>query len=201
MEDTKLEENKNFKEEWNQYMDNLIASFDEEKKFCKSTDYIDWLENFTIKYPNFSTEYFNEDAATISEYDKEMINKLDLFYNVVENHAKRNYIDLCLDRESTWIAYEYVVIKYRDNYYKIGYNQMHSICFVSITGKTDVYLDFDLVINNDMTKRAKEIKKQLVSFRNLISQNIENMIDNNVPYQVIDQEVKSVLVKYDKRFK
>jgi hypothetical protein len=78
---------------------------------------------------------------------------------------------------------------------------MHSICFVSITGKTDVYLDFALVINNDMTKRAKEIKKQLVSFRNLISQNIENMIDNNVPYQVIDQEVKSVLVKYDKRFK
>ena len=40
MEDTKLEENKNFKEEWNQYMDNLIASF-EEKNFCKSTDYID----------------------------------------------------------------------------------------------------------------------------------------------------------------
>lgn len=201
MENTKREVNEKFNEEFNLYLDNLINSFEVEKSLCKNTDYIDWLEEFTTKYPSFSTEYFNEDTAIISERDKEMINKLDLFYNVIESHAKNNYIDLSLDRESTWTSYEYVVIKYKDNYYRIGFNQMESICFVSRTSEPDIYLDFNLVINNNLTERAKMIRKQLISFRTLMSQNIEKMIDNNVPYQVIDEEVKSVLVKYDKRFK
>ena len=74
------------------YIERLKVDETKRKEMFSNINYIKWLENFTIKYPDFSDDdwlYFSE---KISQEDNEKVKKLHLFYEGIELYAKKNYI-------------------------------------------------------------------------------------------------------------
>ena len=81
----------------------------------KNTDnYINWLENFTLKNPIFDDSFvynFNVDINDI-----ENINNLRTFFDIISNYAEENNIQPLVNEES-YIKY---CIKHNDIYYIIS---------------------------------------------------------------------------------
>jgi hypothetical protein len=188
-------------EDFSEYFKMIDESIKKEASLFANYDYINWLEKFTERYPVFTTEDFNNDEKVISQKDKENLNSLITFFNNIEKHAKKNYIDLDINREIYSWACRCITIKYKDIFYKVGFSDITDVCFVSRTEKTNEYLDFELVIKNKMTKRAQEIKEDLSNFKTIMNKYIEEMLKKNVPFSAISEEANSVLVKHDKRYR
>ena len=55
-------------------------------------DYINWLEEFTVRFPSFSIESFLFCPSSITEEDYLNVCKLELLFNRVYEYAESNYI-------------------------------------------------------------------------------------------------------------
>ena len=67
-----------------------------------STDYIDWLEQFTASHGSFSTETFSFDGELLTPEDKFNIGCLEALFEEIYDYAEDNYIPL---KESNFGAF------------------------------------------------------------------------------------------------
>jgi len=85
-----------FEEQFDKYLESIKELDRREASLFENYDYINWLENFSKRFPFFTTGDFNGDNHLVDDYDKEMISNLILFYNRIKNHAKKIILRLIL---------------------------------------------------------------------------------------------------------
>ena len=62
------------------------------QEMLSNTDYIKWLDKFTIEYSSFSDNDWLYFPEKISKEDLEKVNNLHLMYRGIEKYASENYI-------------------------------------------------------------------------------------------------------------
>ena len=62
------------------------------QEMLSNTDYIKWLDKFTIKHSSFSDGDWLSSSEKISKEDLEKVNDLPLMYEGIEKYASENYI-------------------------------------------------------------------------------------------------------------
>lgn len=74
------------------YIEGLKVSEAKRKEMFSNTNYVKWLESFTIEHPGFSDDDWLYFPEKISQEDNEKVKNLHLFYEGIELYAKKNYI-------------------------------------------------------------------------------------------------------------
>ena len=74
------------------YIEGLRVSEAKRKEMFSNTNYLKWLESFTIEHPGFSDDDWLYFPEKISQEDNEKVKNLHLFYEGIELYAKKNYI-------------------------------------------------------------------------------------------------------------
>lgn len=90
----------------------------DENELLINDEYMKWLQEFILKYSRFCNTDWDYNSEKISELDYHYIRKLPSFFLLVENYARRNYINIADDESSKYC--EYYIIKNHDIYYEIG---------------------------------------------------------------------------------
>ena len=74
------------------YIEGLKVSEAKRKEIFSNTNYVKWLESFTIEHPVFLDDDWLYFPEKISQEDNEKVKNLHLFYEGIELYAKKNYI-------------------------------------------------------------------------------------------------------------
>ena len=62
------------------------------QKILSNTDYIKWLDRFTIEHSSFFDKDWLHSPEKISKEDLERVNNLHLMYRGIDTYANKNYI-------------------------------------------------------------------------------------------------------------
>ena len=147
-----------------------------------TTSYIDWLKDFTMKYPIFSEDDWNYSEDSLPEEDQEKVESLFLFYECIEKYAKRNYISPT--KETYGQSY---LIKKDDDFFSIGYNAGEKTSFYcERTIKKPGSINFYSIMNENLPMRTMYIDQKLESVSKEIK---ELLILLEVPIEFIDKMV------------
>jgi len=152
-----------------------------------STDYINWLTNFTLKNTNFTDEDWIYFPEKITKEDYENISNLHLMYDGISKYANKNYL--------------YPTDCYFGNFYKIKFNNIGfeigilqgqgTIFFcnrIPIENNQD-FIDFNDIINNKKSNNLIAIESEL----NNLSILIISLYQNNVPIDIIKTTINNTL--------
>lgn len=131
------------------------------EKMIANTDYIDWLQNFSSKTHYFNDEFlisYDGNYPKVDDNDAEKIRKLRLFFEIIQEYAKRNYI--AVEDELS----RFYRIKYNNIGYEIGF------CYVDMDieyfcNRIDI-LDNVKYINFEDIMRHKDLDDTLEKKRN-----------------------------------
>lgn len=161
----------------------------------KFGNYLTWLEQFTLKYPNFTNNDWIYLKEKITENDYENIKIMPLLYEIIEKYAQENYIS------GTQEYYgKYYIIKNNNFYFQIGHiSSQGTIIYLNryeVIEKEFCYdIDFNDIKNNKKREFAIEIDKKLDKLAELIS----NIAKENTPLEAIvsktDETIHKILSK------
>ena len=108
MEKTKKELDE-LKDKWFEDYFNKEAEREELiQKLKYDTSYIEWLKQYTQDNESFSDIVLHYSSEEISKFDRENIEKLNLFFDLIRDYAQHNYI--------------YPVHSISGDYYRVKYN-------------------------------------------------------------------------------
>lgn len=157
------------------------------KEMLSNTDYLKWLDNFTIAHQNFSDDEWLYFPIEISMNDKEQVEKLHLMYRGIDKYASKNYI--------------YPIPCDFGNFYKIksdniGYeigilNGQGTLFFcnrVEIENEKE-FIDFNDIMNNKKSDNVSMIEDNL----NKLSNMIISLHQSGVSLYAIETTFKSTL--------
>lgn len=158
------------------------------KQLIKDTQYIEWLYNFTKRFPSFSDErWIYEEPKSISKEDSEKVSMLTTFFDAVENYFKKNLISANGKERDRWYT-----VKYKDVYFDIG------VCigqgafnYVERQDKEqEKYVEFEKIVR-EVTDKYFQIKQEkLLRLEQLLSE-IKKW---EVPYEEIMIIVNKILI-------
>jgi len=160
------------------------------KLILEHDDYISWLKTFTMKYPDFSDDEWLYFPSEISKNDNENVNDLNLLYEVVENYANKNYIEPTLCDFGNYYS-----IKHNNIGYDIGILISQGTLFFCRRCDEDKYfIEFRDIQTNKVQPHTNLINQKLEELTSLIN----NMIEDDIPAEVISTHTKKVLQKVQK---
>lgn len=161
------------------------------KEIISNYEYINWLEEWTIKNPNFNDYLSLTNKNNISDNDLENINKLNLFFSGIERYASKNYIYPTLDSSFT----EYYKIKYNNIGYYIGLiTEKGIISFCKRTNEidesfidlNDIILDKKNEVSRNIEIKLQELYNQLIFY-----------YQNGIPLEAIKTTVENAFLDID----
>lgn len=136
------------------------------QEMLSNTDYIKWLNNFTVEYSSFSDNDWLYFPERISKEDLERVNNLHLIYRGIEKYASENYI--------------YPINCDFGNFYKIksenigfeigmliGQGTLFFCNRVQVENQKD-FIDFNDILNNTKNDNVTTIKNKLNELSNLV---------------------------------
>ena len=136
------------------------------QKMLSNTDYIKWLESFTIEHPSFNDNNWLYFPEKISKQDNEQVNNLHLMYKGIEKYAKENYI-----YPNSCRFGDFYKIKLENTGFEIGILVGQGTLFfcnrVQVENEKD-FIDFNDIINNTKSDNVDTIKNKLNELSNLV---------------------------------
>lgn len=154
------------------------------KKMFSDTEYISWLNEFTIKHSEFSDNTWLYFPEKISENDREHVNDLHLLFEGIEEYANRNYL---FPTPNEWG--EYYSIKYNNIGFNIGVAFGQGTLFYC--ERTDAFekaIEFEDILNNKSFERITIINNKFED----LSQKIIELIELGIPIQVIQEKIGNI---------
>ena len=192
----RFNENEGFNEK--KYLEELYKKKREENikkeklitELKSNDDYINWLDEFTIKYPYFK-EWFipNVNLLSLREIDRVNIQKLSLLYEMIDIYAKENYL-YPNDREVN----PYYIMKHNNIYYLVGrdYNIGGRFRVERVpnerTNEINNYLEYSDIQTNKKQPNTDIIKIQLASLSNMIYE-----YATRVPIKAIKEKIEDTI--------
>lgn len=186
--------NKKFinEEEWQKHnlemAKKIIERNELRETLLESDEYINWLEQFTIKYPGFSDNDWLHHKKKLPKRDEINVEKLILFFEKIETYANNNYI-----YPNSTSNYNY---SYNIKHNNIGYNigivfGQGGWCFCNRIEPKDDFIDYNDIKNNIEQNNTKVIKERLEALKLYIS----TMLEDNIPRNAIIETTDKVLRK------
>ena len=178
------------REQMNEYVEKERKRLEERKNKVKeivsNDNYINWLQEFTIKYPNFRSDTLF-DNNKLSLIDKDNINNLKLLFEAIYNYASSNYIYPLNDFDFV----EYYRIKYNNISYEIGIITDKGTLFFCerVNNIDDTFIDFNNIILNKKEDSTEFIEKRLTELSNIITY----FYEQNIPLNAIKSTINDTL--------
>lgn len=157
------------------------------KQMFSNCKYIEWLNQFTQDRKVFSDNDWLNSPKELHEYDEENVNKLQLFYEGIDDYARKNYIypEQC----SFGNFYR---VKLDDNGYEIGILSGQGTNFFCrrVSLIDDYYfIDINDIICNKEQGNVKLINNNL----NNLSNTIVDTYTSGVPLEAIREVINKVI--------
>lgn len=179
---------KELSEETKKLLADLIRLQRLEKELISNTEYILWLENFTIAHPCWSDDTWLYSPEEISKEDYEKVKQLHRFFNGIIDYAERNFIPHYYDEFGT-----YNFIKFNNIGYKIGVMAgQGSLTYcerIDISHDDNVFIDFNDIVNNKKQENVDYIINKFDSMYKII----EELISMGVSSETISTRLSKVL--------
>ena len=193
----RFSENEGFNEK--KYLEELYKKMREEKiqkeklimEIKSNDDYINWLSEFTKKYPYFKEWYIpNVNLLSLREIDRVNMQKLSLLYEMIDIYAKENYL-YPNDRELN----SYYIVKHNNIYYLVGRDYSFGGNFRlekvprEKVNEINSYLEYRDIQTNKKQPNTDIIKIQLASLSNMIYE-----YANRIPIKAIKEKVEDTIL-------
>ena len=148
----------------------IIDKINQQKELISNYDYINWIENFTLEYPCFSTDSWLYFPEQISLQDYTKVEKLDSFFSALLAYCDKYLINTSKDNLDAFEASR-IHIKYNNVGYTlslfIGQGSIVTIERSEITGD---FIDFESIVNNVEPKEFKTKESLLNSLESVIKE-------------------------------
>jgi len=163
------------------------------KKMLSDTEYIKWLDRFTLKHSGFDDSEWLYFPNKISKKDMEHIKDLYLMYSIIEKYSNENYIYPLECKFGNFYK-----IRFNDIGFEIGVLVGQGTVFfcnrVEIDNEKD-FIDFNDIINNKTSENTLLIKKKLNELSNLVV----SMYESGVPLEAITIALDDTLTKIEEQ--
>lgn len=159
----------------NQLTEEMKLKQEKRNRYKKTTEYMDYVEE---KLKNIRCFTSNSASPDLSYKEQEMIKDLDLFFSIVDEHARKNYIDGEKSRYET-VYYIY----YRDNIYEISlWPQQGATNYIKKVenANPNELIDFYDIMNDNLSLRATIINTELKKLSKKIEKELEPMIKKGI---------------------
>jgi len=157
------------------------------QEMLSNTNYIKWLNNFTVEHSNFSDDDWLYFPEKISNQDNEHVNNLHLLYRGIERYASENYI-----YPTTCDFGNFYKIKLENTGFEIGVLVGQGTLFfcnrVQVENEKD-FIDFNDIINNKKSDKTTIIKNKL----NELSKIVFSLYKIGVPLEAISITLDNTL--------
>ena len=161
------------------------------QEILSNTDYIKWLDKFTIEHSNFSDDDWLYFPEKISKEDLEKVNNLHLMYRGIEKYASENYM-----YPTNCDFGNFYNIKLENSGFEIGILVGQGTLFfcnrVQIENQKD-FIDFNDILNNKTNDNLTTIKNKLNELSNFIS----SLYKSGVPLEAIINTLDNTLNEMD----
>ena len=156
-------------------------------EISSSSNYLDWLNQFTIKYPSFSDDTWFYKEKKISKENLENVNDLSLLFEIIREYAINNYIYPIKDYNGS----SYYNVKYKDVGYQIGVSTSQGTYFfcTKTNNIDDTFIDFNDIIMNKHQAKAELIKNKLDELSTIITYYYEH----GIPFEALKLEIDNTL--------
>jgi len=169
------------------YIEGLKVSEAKRKEMFFNTNYLKWLENFTIEHPGFSDDDWLYFPDKISQEDNEKVKNLHLLYEGIELYAKKNYI---YPTECDFGGYYNIKL---DNIgYEIGMLVGQGTLFFckrTPLNKDIIYIDFNDIISDKKQSGVDLITQQLKE----LSDKILELHKKGIPLNALIESLDTTL--------
>lgn len=169
-------------------IERIIENENTKKDMILNDSYIKWLEKFTEEYQNFEDNSFLYCPEEVSKEDYTKVETLGLFFDLVDDYAKKNYI---YAQESDFGAY--YTLKYNDIIFEISVVSGQGVVFgcdrIEDVEKTLVnVIDYNDLKENKESDKAKFVKEVITD----LSAKLAEVITLGVPIEAIEDCVKDL---------
>lgn len=157
------------------------------EEMLSNTDYLKWLENFTITHSSFTDDDWLYFPEKLKEDDRNQVERLHLMYSGIEKYASENYI--------------YPIACDFGNFYKIrlgntgfdigrldGQGTLFFCNRVEVENEKN-FIDFNNIMNNKKGDNVCVIKNNLKELSNIIV----SLYESGVPIQAIVKTLDNTL--------
>jgi len=163
------------------------------ENMLSDTDYIKWLEKFTLEHSGFTDEDWLYFPEKITKEDLEKVNDFHLMYNGIEEYACKNYI------YPTSSAFGKIYkIKLDNTGFELGKQVGQGTRFfcniIEIKEEKD-FIDFNDVINNNKRDNVLYIENKL----NDLSNYIIYLYENGIPLEAIEDTLNDTINKINSK--
>ncbi len=98
------------------FWERFNASLENQKRLIASTDYFDWLYEFTKKHPKFTdTSWQYTKDESMSATDHSQVELLTDFFTAIDQYHRKNLLKVNMEGYACWYN-----VKYKDTYFAIG---------------------------------------------------------------------------------
>lgn len=173
---------------WERFNEN----FENQKRLIESTEYFDWLYEFTKKYPKFTDTDWLYDRESISESDYRQVELLTDFFTAVDQYHRRNLIGANSEGYAAWYN-----IKYKDAYFAIGVRVGQGAQnFVTRYKRyqemiPEPFVEFDVILENKENPGLADKNKALLRLQVALN----DLRTLGVPREIIENAIKQVFEK------
>jgi hypothetical protein len=181
----KTKSEKTFWERFNESLEN-------QKRLIASTEYFDWLYEFTKKHRQFSDIDWLYDRVSISEDDYSQLELLTDFFTAVDRYHRDNLLETNAQGYAAWYN-----IKYKDVYFAIGIRVGQGASnfvtryknFKEMAGEP--FIEFEYILKN---KEAPGLVQKKATLQSL--QDTANLLrDLGVPKSAVDDVIQKAFEK------
>ena len=191
--------NKNNMEKMKKIFEELDERENKKLEIKSKTNYIEWLERFTEKYPRFTDDDFLYNKKIKSSEDIDGINCLSILYDVIEEYAQNNYIYLTENNEYSG-SYK---IKYNGIGYEIGCMVGQGTLFFCgrINNPDNTFIEYNDILLNKKQPHTDEINKILEELTTIVAYYHEQGIPIPALKRSLNEIIKSMKKKERKNLK
>ena len=200
LQELNTEDKNNKLNNWLQeYIEKQNIKNNEIKKMMSSSDYINWLTNFTIDKDAFSDNDWLYNCSTIKKEDQDNIEKLYLFYEGIDKYARNNYI--------------YPIPCEYGNFYKIKWNEIGFeigvlmgqgtlfFCRKLLVKENQEFIDYNDIILNKKQKQVEYIESCLNSISDMILTAYKNGVPADAIKTTLDDTIQEISSKEEENKK
>ena len=200
LQELNTEDKNNKLNNWLQeYIEKQNIKNNEIKKMMSSSDYINWLTNFTIDKDAFSDNDWLYNSSTIKKEDLDNIEKLYLFYEGIDKYARNNYI--------------YPIPCEYGNFYKIKWNEIGFeigvlmgqgtlfFCRKLLVKENHEFIDYNDIILNKKQKQVEYIESCLNSISDMILTAYKNGVPADAIKTTLDNTIQEINSKEEENNK
>ena len=160
------------------------------QEMFSNTNYLKWLESFTVEHPSFSDDDWLYFPEKISEEDNEKVKNLHLFFEGIDLYAKKNYI-----YPTKCDFGGYYNIKLDNIGYEIGMLVGQGTLFFcnrTLLNKDLEYIDFNDIISGKKRDNTDVIAQQLQDLSNRVLELNKKGVPLNAIIETLDTTLTGI---------